>query len=171
MYRNIDSPFGSVNFPDQSRNCYDEVFDRKKYEYKSTIDLVGWVKNLLRKIEALNESDPHPTELIQKLEERVSGITSMIQSRREAAGTEDSTLERIAVRKRLRESEAILASLNSSTSSKELDHGQESQPDVPMSKRLKILSSSTSGAIEEMRVLKRTLTRTEPGTPKSNSTL
>ena len=66
--------------------CYDEEWDPKKYTHKTTLDLIGWMKNLRKKVSDLLEEEPFNAELFEKLEKRHDAIKAEVERRRAKEG-------------------------------------------------------------------------------------
>src|ERR1700760_542102 len=99
----MESPFSSPLLTQQSyarpplpRN-YSETFNAADYEKKDSIELESYARNLHNYLQTLLPQNPFPANLFDKLEKRLDGITSILQSRSLASGV----LSRDAAKKKL----------------------------------------------------------------------
>ena len=81
----MNSPFSSYKDKSLPRN-YAEIFDPKDYECKDSLELESYAHNLRNYLLGLLAQKPFPEFLFNKLEKRLDGITSILQSRSSASG-------------------------------------------------------------------------------------
>lgn len=82
------SPFNVSSRPPLPRN-YSEEFNAQDYENKNSIELESYARNLHNYLNQLLTQMPFPAFLFEKLEKRLLGITSILQSRSAASGALD----------------------------------------------------------------------------------
>lgn len=69
--------------------CYDEVYRPENYRHKTTLDLIGWMKNLRKCVSDLLAEDPFNAELFDKLQARHDAIKEDVEERRRKEGKPD----------------------------------------------------------------------------------
>lgn len=82
------NPFETKGTQPLPRN-YSDVFNPEDYEWKDSIELESYARNLTNYLRQLLQQTPFPAFLFEKLEKRLDGITSILEKRSLASGALD----------------------------------------------------------------------------------
>lgn len=119
------SPFYTPPVPEQKPKNYSDTFVASDYECKTTIDLESYARNLRNTLMGLLSQTPFPGALFDKLEQRLDGITCILQKRyavSNVSNAEQAKVKMEAISKRL---DALVT----------VPNGMDTMPGPPLKKR------------------------------------